>query len=115
MRFLIKLAISVAIIIVCTQIAKRLPKLAGLISVMPLTGALVFIWISLDNPGNYSLMADVANSALWGIVPTILFFITILLCIKKHQPLWIILTAGFSVWLVAAMVHQLLLRLLSKQ
>ena len=114
-RFLIKLAISVAIIILCTQIGRRLPKLAGLISVMPLTGALVFIWLSIDNPGDFVLMADVAKSALWGIIPSILFFVVVLMCIKKQQPLWIVLCYGFSVWLAAAIVHQLLLRLLSKQ
>ena len=56
MQFLIKLAISVTIIIVCTQIGRKLPTLAGLIAVMPLTGAIVLVWLCSDNPGNLDLI-----------------------------------------------------------
>ncbi len=56
MRFLIKLLISVGIIIFCTQIGRKLPSLAGLIAVMPLTGVIVLLWLYSDNPGNFNLM-----------------------------------------------------------
>jgi uncharacterized membrane protein (GlpM family) len=109
MRFLIKLLISVGIIIFCTQIGRKLPSLAGLIAVMPLTGVIVLLWLYSDNPGNFNLMTDYTGAALWGILPSVLFFLTAFMCFRKQLPLWIVLCAGFTVWLIAAFVHQLLL------
>ena len=109
MRFVIKLLVSICVIVLCTQIGRRLPTLAGLIAVMPLTGLIVLIWLCLDNPGNFNVMTDYSKGALWGIVPSILFFLVALVCFQKQLPLWLVLCAGFAVWLVAAIIHQLLL------
>ena len=109
MRFVLKLLISVSVIVFCTQIGRKLPTLAGLIAVMPLTGLIVLIWIYLDNPGNFNLMIDYTKGALWGILPTILFFLTAFICFRRHLSLWIVLCASFSVWLIAAFFHQWLL------
>jgi len=110
MKFVIKLLISVCVISICAAVARKVPSLAGLIAVMPLTGLIVLIWLYLDNPGNFALMTDYARGALWGIVPSILFFLVAFVCFQKHLPLWIVLCASFAVWLVGAFFHQLLLR-----
>jgi uncharacterized membrane protein (GlpM family) len=109
MRFVVKLLISVGIIIFCTQVGRKLPTLAGLIAVMPLTGAIVLVWLYVDNPGNFGLMTDYTKGALWGILPSILFFLVAFVCFRKQLPLWIVLCASFSVWVIAAAVHQWLL------
>ncbi len=109
MRFIIKLSISVAIIIFCTQIGKKLPTLAGLIAVMPLTGLIVLLWLYADNPGDFNLMIDYTKGALWGIVPSILFFLVAFFCFRKQLNLPIVLCASFAVWIAAAAVHQWLL------
>jgi uncharacterized membrane protein (GlpM family) len=111
MRFAIKLLISVCIILFCTWIAGRhkLPTLAGLITVMPLTSLIVLVWLYLDNPGDFILLTNYTKGALWGILPTILFFLTAFICFRRHLPLWIVLCAGFAVWLIAAFIHQWLL------
>ena len=109
MRFLIKLLISLCVIVFCTQIAKKMPNLAGLIAVMPLTGLIVLLWLYNDNPGNFQLMTQYTKGALWGIIPSILFFIVALICFNKQLKIWLVLAASFSVWLIAAFVHQWLL------
>ncbi|UCC97746.1 MAG: DUF3147 family protein [Phycisphaerales bacterium] len=109
MKFAIKLLISVCVISFCVAVARKLPSLAGLIAVMPLTGLIVLIWLYSDNPGNFALMTDYTKGALWGIVPSILFFLVALSCFQKQLPLWIVLCASFGVWLLAAFVHQWLL------
>lgn len=106
MNYFIKLLISVTIILVCVLIGKKLPSLAGLIATMPLTGAIVLIWLYTDNPGNYDLMVKYARGALWGILPSILFFLVALYCFKKHFSLPVILSASFGVWLIGAFFHQ---------
>ncbi len=110
MQILIKIIFSVAIILAATAIAKRFPATAGLIGVMPLTGALVLIWVYLENKGNPVIMQEFARGALWGILPSILFFLTALICFKKQLSLPLVLAAGFGVWMAAAVVHQWILK-----
>lgn len=110
MRFGIKLITSISIILFCTQIGRKFPILAGRIAVMPLTGLIVLLWLYSDNPNNPASMINYTKGALWGIVPTILFFLVAFTCFHKHLPLWIVLCASFAVWLAAAFVHQWLLR-----
>ena len=75
MRFVIKLLVSMGVIVFCTQIGRKLPTLAGLIAVMPLTGFIVLVWLYLDNPGDFTLLIQYTKGALWGILPSILFFL----------------------------------------
>jgi len=109
MRFFIKLLISVCVIVLCSQIGRKLPSLAGLIAVMPLTGAIVLVWLYLDNPGNFGLMNDYCKGALWGILPSVLFFLVAFVCFRKQLSLWLVLCVSFAVWFIAAVVHQWLL------
>ena len=109
LRFLIKLSISVAVIIFCSQIGKRLPTLAGLIAVMPLTGLIVLVWLYVDNPGDSGLITNYCKGALWGIVPSVLFFLTAFICFRRQLILSIVLAISFGIWVIAAAVHQYLL------
>jgi uncharacterized membrane protein (GlpM family) len=96
----------VGIILLATFIAKKYPSLAGLIGVMPLTGALVLAWVFLENNGDSEIMQRFARGALWGILPSILFYLAASLCLRKGLPLAAVLSASFSAWLVAAVIHQ---------
>jgi len=110
MQMVIKIVLSVAIILAATAVGRKLPSTAGLIGVMPLTGALVLVWVYLENNGNTEIMQDVTKGALWGILPSVFFFLMALLCFKKELPLPIVLLSSFGVWLAAACVHQWLLK-----
>ncbi len=110
MRFLVKLALSVLVIVAASQIARKFPTLAGLIATMPLTGLVVLLWVYSDNPGNDELMFNYTHGALWGILPSILFYVAALVCFSKHLSLPIVLSVSFGVWLAGAFVHQWLLR-----
>jgi len=106
MRFIVKLLISVCVIIFCTQIARKVPSLAGLIAVMPLTGLIVLLWVYSDSQGDVTVMTDYIKGALWGIIPSILFFIAAYICFRRQMSIWIVLSISFSVWIVAAYIHQ---------
>lgn len=110
MQILLKVILSVTIILVATAIGKKMPSTAGLVGVMPLTGALVLMWVYLENKGDMEIMQRFTRGALWGILPSILFFLVALLCFKKHLSLPIVLIVSFGVWLGAALIHQWLLR-----
>ncbi|MDY7031578.1 MAG: DUF3147 family protein [Thermodesulfobacteriota bacterium] len=110
MEFFVKVLISISIIIFCTQIGRKFPSLGGLIATMPLTGVIVLVWLYSDNPGDYDLISKYTKGALWGILPSVLFFLVAFLCFSKHLPLTLVLCASFGVWLIGAFLHQWLLR-----
>ena len=109
MQFAIKLAISITVIIICSQIGRRFPTLGGLIATMPLTGVIVLVWLYTDDPTNSSLMEGYTKGALWGIGPTILFFLSAFVCFQLHFSLGMVLTISFAVWFMGACIHQFFL------
>jgi len=110
MQLLIKVVFSVAIILLATAIGKRIPSAAGLIGVMPLTGALVLVWLYLENKGDPVMMQDFTRGAIWGILPSVLFFLVALFCFKRNLSLPVVLIFSFSAWTGAAIIHQWFLR-----
>ena len=76
---------------------------------MPLTGVIVLVWLYTDDPTNVSLMEGYTKGALWGIGPTILFFLSALICFHLNFSLAILLVISFAVWFLGAFIHQLFL------
>ena len=109
MQFIVKLLISISIISVCVLIGRRYPTLSGLIATMPLTGVIVLVWLYTENRDNSVLLQEYTKGALWGILPSILFFIVEYICFSKQVPLFVVLCASFGVWFLGAIVHQWLL------
>jgi uncharacterized membrane protein (GlpM family) len=109
MPIFVKAIVSVVVILAATAVGKRWPSAAGLIAVMPLTGALVLVLIYLENKGDPEVMQRFTRGALWGFLPSILFFLAALVCFKKNLPLPIVLAASFGIWLCAASIHQWIL------
>ena len=110
MQLLVKTIVSVVVILTATSIGKKLPSAAGLIGVMPLTGALVLVWMYLENKGDPGVMQEFTQGALWGILPSILFFLVAFVCFKKNFSLPLVLVSSFGIWLCGAFVHQWLLK-----
>lgn len=110
MPFVVKLLLANLLIIACARIGARAPSLGGLIATMPLTSLIVLIWLRVDNPGDHRLLAAYTRGVLWGIIPTVLFFAAVYLCLRREVPFLPTIAVGFAVWLAGALVHQWLLR-----
>jgi uncharacterized membrane protein (GlpM family) len=110
MQIIIRAIISVTVILLATEIGKKIPSAAGLIGVMPLTGALVLVWLYLENKGDPVIMQDFTRGAIWGILPSIFFFLVAFYCFKRNFSLPIVLILSFTAWTGAAMIHQWLLK-----
>jgi len=105
-QLFVKIVFSITVILTATAIGKKLPSSAGLIAVMPLTGALVLVWMYIENKGDTRVMQDFAEGALLGILPSILFFLVALFCFRRQLSLPIVLASSFGIWLAGAFVHQ---------
>ncbi len=107
--FFVKLLLSMLLIIFCTQVGRRFPSLGGLIATMPLTSLIILLWLYSDNPGDYDLMMKYTKAALWGILPSITFFLVAYLCFSKHLPILHVVSIAFGTWLLGAFIHHRLL------
>lgn len=107
MRFLTKLLISMVLITVCSQLGKRFPSLSGLIAVMPLTSLAILFLLYLDSAGDRDLMVNYTSGALFGIIPSVLFYLVAYMSLKKNFSAWSAVFLGLFVWLGAAAVHQI--------
>ena len=105
MQFAIKIIIAIAIITTAQYVAHNRPSLAGLISVMPLTGLIVMLWVWYENR-KPETMSRYTLGAVWGIIPAILFFITAYLCFRAKLHITVVLGLSSMVWIIAAFVHQ---------
>jgi uncharacterized membrane protein (GlpM family) len=55
-------------------------------------------------------MLGFTRGALWGILPSLLFFAVAFVCFKREFSLPLVLGLSFAVWLGAAALHQWLLK-----
>ncbi|HCZ06704.1 MAG: hypothetical protein PWP37_1604 [Thermotogota bacterium] len=81
-RYLLKFLISAAVIVVVSEISKRNTLIGGLIASLPLTSMLAILWFYTDtrDTGN---VASLSMSILWFVIPSLVFFITLSLLLKK--------------------------------
>lgn len=110
MPFIAKLAISNLIIVCCLLVGKKIPALAGLMAAMPLTTLIVLTLLHFDNPGDGKNLIRFVEGVLFGIVPTILFFMALWFCLRRGVPFYASVSAGTLVWVAAAAVHQMILK-----
>lgn len=90
----------------CAEVGKRYPALGGLIATMPLTTLLVMLWVRADQPTNDSIMIRYTTGVLWGIGPTILFFLALRFCLQREFGFLPSLAVGGAAWLAGAFLHQ---------
>ena len=109
MQILVKAALSLFIIFSAAAFAKKFPSAAGLVAVMPLAGALVLVWVYIDNKGDSDTMRAFSKGAVWGVLPSIAFYLVAFLCFRRELSLAVTLLASFGAWSAAAIVHQLVL------
>ncbi|MDD4202589.1 MAG: DUF3147 family protein [Candidatus Omnitrophica bacterium] len=109
-NMIIKTLVSLIIILTASWIGKKVPTLAGLIGVMPLTGVLVMICLYIDSKSDIQILKEYNKGAIWGIIPTILFFVAVYFSLKKGINFPFSMAIGFFVWSIGAFTHQAILR-----
>ena len=110
MQIVIKIALTLAVVLLAVGIGRKFPSLGGLIAVMPLTGLIVLLWLYSDTGGNPVTMQHYTKGALFGIIPTILFFAVAFIGFRKEWGLPVVLLTSSGAWIAAAFFHQWLLK-----
>ncbi|MDG5816135.1 hypothetical protein QA601_13660 [Chitinispirillales bacterium ANBcel5] len=109
MALVIKIAATITIILLCSYLANRIPSLAGLIVVTPITGLIVLLWMGVEANGQQQII-EYSRGALLGILPTVLFYLAIFFCLSKNLPFSYTVLISSGLWLFGAVLHQVVLR-----
>jgi uncharacterized membrane protein (GlpM family) len=58
----------------------------------------------------FDVMLAFTKGALWGILPSVFFFLAAFFCFKRQLALPVVLGISFAIWLTGAFVHQWFLK-----
>lgn len=72
--FLVKTAVTVAIVIGVSEIVKRSPSLGALIVALPFTSILVMIWMQVEGQPASRIAAH-SSATFWFVLPTLPMFV----------------------------------------
>src|SRR5215510_3767474 len=81
-QYLIKLILSAGIIVAVSEISKRSSFIGGLLASLPLTSLLAMLWLYHDTK-DAGKVAALSNSILWLVLPSLIFFITLPVLLRK--------------------------------
>ena len=105
----IKYAITAAVIVVVSEVAKRSDRLGALIASLPLVTVMVMIWLHVEKAGT----AKIANHAyytFWYVLPTMPMFLLVPWMLQKGVGFWPTLIAGSVLTFVCFALAAVLLK-----
>ena len=79
--YIIKILITIAIIILVTEISKRDTFFGGLIASLPLISFLSFIWLYVDTKDT-DRVAQLSVQIFWLVIPSLIFFVVFAWLVK---------------------------------
>ena len=103
-----KYAITAAMVVLISEVAKRSDRLGGLIAALPLVTVLVLIWMKLEGQSQ----AKIANHAwytFWYVVPTLPMFVAFPF-LYQRLGFWLTLLACCAMTIVLFALWALFLR-----
>ena len=108
--YIIKLALTALIILVVSEISKRLPLLGSLIASLPLISVLGMIWIFQETKDNQKIITH-AEGTFWYMLPSLPMFLVMPWMMKKGFSFYLSLGAGI---LLTIILYVLMTKLLSR-
>ena len=95
---ILKFALSAALIVGVSEIAKRSSFLGGLFGSLPLVSLLAFVWLYQDTRDT-SKVAALSNSIFWLVLPSLALFLALPALLKRGAAFYPALTMAVVVML----------------
>jgi hypothetical protein len=93
--YLIKLCLTLAVILVSSEIAKRSPSLGAFIVVLPIVSILSMTWLYWDTKDAAKVSAY-AREILYLVPLSMIFFVPFVFEQRSHWPYWLNFLIGLS-------------------
>lgn len=87
MMVAIKIGLTVAIVVIVSEIAKRSTFWGAVIASLPLTSLLVFIWVYVET-GNTQAVASLSRGIFWLVFASLPFFLLLPFLVGRGLAFW---------------------------
>ena len=108
--YIIKIAITAVIIVIVSEVSKRLPLLGSLIASLPLISVLGMIWIFRETKDVQKLITH-AEGTFWYVLPSLPMFLLMPWMMKKGTSFYISLVIGI---LLTVLLYFIMTKLLAR-
>ncbi len=85
LQFLLKVAITVAIVVCASLLARRTGWIGALVASLPLTSLLVLVWLYSDTR-DPAQVADLSMGIFWFVLGSLPFFVVLALGLRQGWP-----------------------------
>ena len=108
--YIVKLLVSAGIIVLISELSKKLPLLASLVASLPLISVLGMIWMYGEKVDNEKIAAH-AEGTFWYVLPSLPMFLVMPWMMKKGISFPASLSAGIF---LTGILYFLMTRMLAK-
>jgi len=93
---IIKVIITSLIIVAISELSKRSSFFGALLASLPLTSVLAMLWLYMDTK-EVGKVTELANEIFWLVIPSLAFFISLPLLLKKGLNFYLSMGISISV------------------
>jgi hypothetical protein len=86
-QFIIKVAVTVAVVVAVSEIAKRSSLWGAVLASLPLTSLLAFVWIYLET-GDAQNIAQLSQGIFWLVLASLPLFLALPLLLRAGWAFW---------------------------
>ena len=108
--YVIKITITAVIIVIISEISKRLPLLGSLIASLPLISVLGMIWIFSETKDVQKIITH-AEGTFWYVIPSLPMFLIMPWMLKKGISFYLSLVSGI---LITILLYFLMTKVLAR-
>ena len=93
--YLVKLAITMVLIIMISEVSKRSSFIGAVLASIPLTSVIAMVWLYKDIK-NVEKVSALASSVFWLVLPSLVLFITLPILLKQRLNFYISLCISIA-------------------
>jgi hypothetical protein len=90
-QFIVKIAVTVAVVVAVSEIARRSSFWGAVLASLPLTSLLAFAWLYAET-GSTQQVAALSQSIFWLVLPSLPLFLLLPLLVRSGWSFWPSLT-----------------------
>ena len=110
LHYTVKVAVSVLLIVVISEIAKRHSLLAALVASLPIISILAIIWLYVETQ-DVSRVSELSHQIFWLVIPSLALFLLLPIFIKLGFGFWLSLGATVAGTVICYYVKLFFIRL----
>ena len=108
--YLLKIAITTALIVAISEVAKRSSLLGAILASIPLISVMAMIWLYVDTKDVHKVSA-LATGVFWLVLPSLALFLVLPLLLKHGVNFYLSMTISITVtvacyFLMIPVLHQ---------